>query len=136
VTTALGNALLEELIVARKRGSHCTLHVQTSARDPRPGVHTTVLSTGEAAAPTALHCLQESRAVTSANPDPSVAGESRSGIGSGLTRVGVHGANVTLDHTMACSPAVARSGGRFGLMSTTTPASTGHASSNGCCTWD
>jgi hypothetical protein len=26
--------------------------------------------------------------------------------------------------------------GRFGVASTTTPASTGHASSDGCCTWD
>jgi hypothetical protein len=28
------------------------------------------------------------------------------------------------------------SGARFGIMSTTSPASTGHASSDGCCTWD
>jgi hypothetical protein len=28
------------------------------------------------------------------------------------------------------------SGGGFGVMSTTSPASTGHASPDGCCTWD
>jgi hypothetical protein len=27
-------------------------------------------------------------------------------------------------------------GGNFGVISNTSPASTGHASSNGCCTWD
>jgi hypothetical protein len=31
---------------------------------------------------------------------------------------------------------VSADSGQFGVISNTSPASTGHASSNGCCTWD
>ncbi len=38
--------------------------------------------------------------------------------------------------TSSLKTATEPSGGRYGVMSTTSPASTGHASPLGCCTWD
>jgi hypothetical protein len=38
--------------------------------------------------------------------------------------------------TSLLKTAIEPSGGRVGVMSMTSPASTGHASPNGCCTWN
>jgi hypothetical protein len=48
---------------------------------------------------------------------------------SGVMDKGVASATYELDVRAAVPPT-------FGVMSTTSPASTGHASPDGCCTWD
>jgi hypothetical protein len=103
----------------------------------------------------ALHGGTSANSAAQALPDHSLAAEACSEIGSGLTPVGVDGWNVPEGHRIACNRAILRgsgvgpgqpdraaarraaaSGGTFGVMSNTSPASTGHASSDGCCTWD
>src|SRR5437868_11137347 len=56
----------------------------------------------------------------------------RAALSTGETAVAT---NLELSRTPWSDTAMKPSGGRFGVMSTTSPASTGHASPNGCCTW-
>jgi hypothetical protein len=44
--------------------------------------------------------------------------------------------DLKLSTTSLSDTAMEHSGGTFGIMSITSPASTGHASPAGCCTWD
>src|SRR5215471_1756594 len=91
------------------------ISARARASDEQPDVEV-VLLTGGAAAPTALERLQESRSATSALPDRFADRLSCSG--------------------QACNAVMPPSSSRFGTVDMTSPASTGHASPDGCCTWD
>jgi hypothetical protein len=53
-----------------------------------------------------------------------------------LTDTAAMATDVEQSSTSLSETVMELSGGRFGVMSISSPASTGHASPNGCCTWD
>jgi hypothetical protein len=111
------------------------VHGGASATDQQPDVQAAA-STAERTTAAPLEQPTTSLATTSAKLDRSTVAEPCSGIGSGLPHVGVDWWIVAEGQTVVCNRAMAPSRGTFGVMSTTSPASTGHSSSNGCCTWD
>jgi hypothetical protein len=89
------------------------VHGGASARDRQPDVHgEAALSTDGAATPTALERLQESQSRAASTDE------------------------LFDDAAREQSSSTPPFGVTFRVMSNTSPASTGHASPNGCCTWD